>query len=181
MQYQLPECSQLGCICHMLPTIMLSAAPVDLLANLDMATHSVLSYGFLRFSKIRDSNSIVLFPSIQSTQGSQSQMLFHQMGPVGCPDSLHWPSPEQQSNAIKISLLFPLSLNLACEPQMIPIVNLLRKWTVERSRTEERGEKEHMSLLLRNLEALGGRKDCVGSTLLVWWARIWALGARLSS
>lgn len=66
------ECSQLDCICHMLPTIVPSAAPMDLPPNLDMATYSVLFHGFLQFSKLRDSNSIVLFPSIQRTQGSRS-------------------------------------------------------------------------------------------------------------
>lgn len=135
------------------------------------------------FNSLSSEIAIALFysPASKEPKAPEARPSSSRWDRVGCPDRLHLPSPVQQSNAIKINVVFPLSLNLACGPQMIPIVNPFRKWTVERARKEERGGKEHTSSLLRNLEALGGGKDCVGSTLLAWWAKIWVLVARLSS
>lgn len=106
----------------------------------------------------------VLFPSIQRTKALKARCSSSRWAQVGCPDSLHLPNPVQQSNAIKISLVFPLSLNLACGPQMIAIVNPFRKWTVERARREERGKERAHELIVKKS---GERRTRLGESKMV--------------
>lgn len=106
--------------------------------------------------------ALFYFPASKGPKTTKARCSSSRWDQVGCPDSLHLPSPGQQSNAIKISLFFPLSPNLACGPQIIAIINPFRKWTVERARREERGEETAHELIVRK----SGGHSVEGRTVL---------------